>query len=75
MRRVFLTLKDQVGDKARLVHHIHDEIIVECLDEPGLPEFVASLLEKEMREAMETLLKKVPVEVEPSIGKTWADVK
>jgi len=57
----------------QLVHHVHDEIVAEVKDDKDLVEAAKRELEGGMKEGMQPLLKKVPVDVEASSGPTWAD--
>jgi DNA polymerase-1 len=63
------------GDSVKLVHHVHDEIILECDDDPELIKTVKQDLEESMIEGMSPFLTKVPIVVDASHGKTWADAK
>ena len=64
-------LVKQLADKdARMVSTVHDEIVVECAE--NQVEEVKTLMEQVMIEAGNKLLKKVPVEVDISIGPTLA---
>ena len=74
LRRVCLDLQAAVGDAARIVHHVHDEILVEVKDDPDTIAKVKEILEVGMIESMQTMLKHVPVEVEAAVGKNWAEV-
>ena len=74
MREVRNRLKKYEED-AELVHHIHDELIVETKDDPELIREVTKHVEDGMTEAMARLLTKVPVVVEGNSGKSWADAK
>jgi hypothetical protein len=57
----------------QMIHHVHDEIVAEAKDDKEFVEVVKHELEKGMKEGMQPLLKKVPVDVEASSGLTWAD--
>lgn len=61
------------GDQARMIHMVHDEIIVEADDDPDLLKSVQQDLEEGMVEGIQPMLRKVPVVVEGGIGETWAD--
>ena len=56
-----------------MVHHVHDEIICEVKEDPALVEAVKRELPAGMKEGVQPMLPRVPVEVEPSVGKTWAE--
>jgi DNA polymerase-1 len=59
--------------KARIVHHVHDEIIVECQEDPELVKQVEQTLRESMIEAMRNFVQVVPTLVEIGIGDSWAD--
>ncbi len=61
------------GGRAKMVHMVHDEIVLEVKDEDGLAEIVKTDLEEAMKEGMAQYLTRVPVEVEGQIGSSWAD--
>lgn len=63
------------GDSMKMVHIIHDEIILEVDDTPECVQAARTILHDEMKTAMEQFLKKVPVVVDPADGYTWADCK
>lgn len=56
-------------DDAHIVLQVHDELLVECKD--GEAERVQSVVVDELRVAGQRWLKKVPVEVDSYISKTW----
>ena len=74
LRAVFDRFRREVPS-AKIVHHVHDEIIVECNDDPEEIETVKGIVSGCMKESMGKLLKHVPVEVDPASGKSWADLK
>jgi DNA polymerase-1 len=57
------------GLDARLINCIHDEFVVECIEETA-PE-VAERMKAAMNRAGEEILEKVPVEVEVAISREW----
>ncbi|TCJ20654.1 bifunctional 3'-5' exonuclease/DNA polymerase [Rubrobacter taiwanensis] len=57
------------GLDARLVNSIHDEFVVECREE--IAGEVAERVRRSMLRAGETLLRRVPVEVEVAISPEW----
>jgi DNA polymerase I-like protein with 3'-5' exonuclease and polymerase domains len=61
------------GDRAKMVHMVHDEIIIEADDDPDLLLAVQTDLEDGMREGMEALMHKVPTVVEGGVGESWAE--
>lgn len=73
LKAVFEGLRSIPG--AKIVHHVHDEILVECNDNPEEIRAVKGILETGMKTSMEKMLKKVPVEVEATSGESWADLK
>lgn len=60
---------------ACMVHHVHDEIILECDDDQEMRDEAQKQLHDGMHEGMSQFLTKVPVEVEPSSGYSWAEAK
>jgi DNA polymerase-1 len=62
------------ADSMRMVHIVHDEVILEVDDEPDCIKMAESILHDEMKVGMEKFLKVVPVVVDPAHGRTWADV-
>ena len=76
LRRVYFRLRKVGTDKVRMVHHVHDEIVTltrDDRDEPELVEHVKHELSAGMKEGMEQIMTKVPVEAEASAGSSWAD--
>jgi DNA polymerase I-like protein with 3'-5' exonuclease and polymerase domains len=57
--------------EARIIGTVHDEIILEITDE--MVEEAAVILRKTMIEAGNAYLSKVPIEVDVTIGETWAE--
>lgn len=55
---------------ARLVHQIHDELVVEALE--SNVEEVANIVQADMIKAGENILELVPVEVDCNIGDSWS---
>jgi DNA polymerase I-like protein with 3'-5' exonuclease and polymerase domains len=72
LRLVLFALRKYNG-AAKIVHHVHDEIIVECDDKPELIEAVKKDLEGGMIQGMSTLIKRTKIKAEPSHGASWAD--
>lgn len=62
------------GDAMKMVHIVHDEVILEVDDDPDCIKAAESILHDEMKVGMEKFLKVVPVVVDPAHGRTWADV-
>jgi DNA polymerase I-like protein with 3'-5' exonuclease and polymerase domains len=59
------------GTGTRIIGTVHDEIIIEVPGEKA--DDVAEILQTAMIEAGEACLKRVPVEVEVTMGQTWAE--
>lgn len=60
---------------AFIVHHVHDEIIIECAGDDDTVQAVTTHLHDGMVEGMAQYLKKVPIVVEPASGDSWAEAK
>jgi DNA polymerase I-like protein with 3'-5' exonuclease and polymerase domains len=58
-----------------MVHHVHDEIILESDDDPEMEREASKQLHDGMHEGMSKFLTKVPVVVDPSSGSSWAEAK
>jgi len=58
---------------ARIIGTAHDEIILEVPEEKAYAAAAAAILRETMIEAGKAYLSKVPVEVEVTIGETWAE--
>ena len=71
LKYAMVLLSERLPAEARIVATVHDEVLVECRQNDA--EDVRSLMVDTMREAMETLFPEVPVEVDASIGDSWAD--
>lgn len=67
MPRVYQAIK---GYDARLVHEVHDEIIVESAEECAIE--VGLILEREMKQSAEEYVKTVPIEVGAAICDDWS---
>lgn len=65
----------QFGEQARMVHMVHDEIVVEVDDHPDLVTAVKHELEQGMIEGIQPMLPHVPVEAEAASGPSWAEAK
>jgi hypothetical protein len=57
-----------------IAHHVHDEIILESDDDHGMIAESETLLHDGMKEGMEKFVKRVPVVVDPSNGRSWAEI-
>ncbi|MFZ0931470.1 MAG: DNA polymerase [Syntrophobacteraceae bacterium] len=60
-----------LGVGARIIGTVHDEIILEVPEQ--MAGEAAVILKETMIQASEAYLGKVPVEVEVTIGETWAE--
>lgn len=60
-----------LGAEARIIGTVHDEVILEVPEEKAND--AAVILRETMIEAGKTYLSRVPVEVEDTIGETWAE--
>jgi DNA polymerase-1 len=74
LARVYSALK-KYGDQAKMVHMVHDEILIEANDDPTLIQEIRHLLEEGMVTAIQPMLKKVPVVAESKYGPNWAEAK
>lgn len=61
------------GGRAKLVHMVHDEIVIEADDDPEQLEAIKTDLEEGMKEGMQPFLPDVPVVVEGAYGDSWAE--
>lgn len=73
MRCVYMLTRTYGRDDVAMVHHVHDEIVMEVRDDPELVAEVKHLLEHGMIQGMQPFLKNVPVSVEAAPGSSWAD--
>lgn len=64
-------LSPYLGDEAHLVACVHDEIVLEAVD--NKVEYYKEILERCMKEAAETILKEVPAKADANHGDNWAD--
>ena len=64
-------LNPYLGDEAHLVACVHDEIVLEAVQDKV--EYYKQVLERCMQEAAETILKEVPSKADASYGDTWAE--
>lgn len=74
LRRVYERLKRDFGNQVYLVHHVHDEILTESVDDPEITKAASLALQEEMCRAFERFIHKVPAVVDPHVGRSWADV-
>jgi DNA polymerase-1 len=64
-------LNPYLGEEAHLVACVHDEIVLEAVEDKV--EYYKEALENCMKEAAETILKEVPAKADASYGDTWAE--
>lgn len=72
LRIVCQNLK-KAGDHAKMIHMVHDEIVLKCPKDPVVVEESKKVLREGMIQGMRQFLKTVPVEAEVSEGASWAD--
>jgi len=70
LKKALVLLQPKIKGLAKLVHIVHDEIILECPE--TIAEEGAIILKETMEEAGMEFLSLVPVVVEVSIGDSWA---
>jgi DNA polymerase I-like protein with 3'-5' exonuclease and polymerase domains len=63
------------GSDMKIVHIVHDEIILECRKDPEVNAAARKILHDGMKTGMEKFLKRVPVVVDPASGPNWSEVK
>lgn len=71
LKKAMVLLRPRIARKAKIVHIVHDEIILEAPAEKA--EEVKKILEDAMKEAGQYYIKSVPVEVEGNICNSWAE--
>lgn len=71
LKRAMAIVHNRLPHSAKIVNVVHDEIVVECAEEEA--EDVASYLDVGMVEAMQEMVRNVPIAVETGIGDSWAD--
>lgn len=64
-------LNEHLGQDAHLVACVHDEIVLEAVEEKA--EYYKEVLEDCMKRAAETILKIVPAKADAGIGDSWSD--
>lgn len=72
MHCVYQRLKKYGGD-VKMVHMVHDELVLDAPDDPELVQAVKADLEEGMKEGMAPFVTKMPVVVEGTYGPSWAD--
>ena len=69
MNNLYKALKDN-NLKSKLVMQVHDELIVETLEEEQ------EIVKKLMKETMENVVKlDIPLDIDLNVGKSWYDAK
>jgi DNA polymerase-1 len=71
LRNVYFGLKQFEG-RAKMIHMVHDEIVVECDDDPELVPQVKKTIEQCMMDGIQPMLPDVPVVAEADVGASWA---
>lgn len=71
IKYAIVLLSQRLPDDACIVSTVHDELVVECPKQDA--EGVRTLMINTMTEAMSDLFPEIPIEVEASIGKSWAE--
>jgi len=71
LRNVYYRLK-KYGKRAQMVHMVHDEIVVECDDDPELVAEIKPEIEQGMIEGIQPMLRTVPVTADADVGPSWA---
>lgn len=72
LRLVYQNLK-KAGDHAKMIHMVHDEIVLKTPNDPEIVESSKNVLRTSMIEGMRQFLKTVPIEADVSEGSSWAD--
>lgn len=77
LREVYFRMKKYGGwrGQAKMIHHVHDEIVLEVEDDPEMDRLAKQELCEGMQAGMERFVKSVPVKVEPESGESWGDAK
>ncbi len=71
IKYAIVLLSERLPEDARIVSTVHDELVVECPEQDA--EAIRTLMIDTMTEAMSDLFPEIPIEVEASIGKSWAE--
>jgi len=71
LRNVYFRLK-RFGSRAKMVHMVHDEIVVECDDDEELVAQVKLEVEQAMIEGIQPMMRSVPCVAEGDTGRSWA---
>lgn len=78
LREVYFRMKKTFGSwngPVKMVHHVHDEIILDTEDNDEVDYLARRELCEGMREGMEKFVNVVPVDVEPESGDSWGTAK
>lgn len=73
LRIVYLRLKEKLKEHARMIHMVHDEIVLEVDDDPEIAEAAEETLKGGMIDGIQPMLKRVPVVVEGGKAESWAE--
>lgn len=75
LRNVYMRLKKygKWNGEVKMVHHVHDEIILETPDDRDIITPVSKDLSDGMHEGIIQFMQKVPVEIEAHSGSSWAE--
>jgi DNA polymerase I-like protein with 3'-5' exonuclease and polymerase domains len=71
MKHALVLIAERLPDSARIVSTVHDEVVVECLEDSA--DQCREIITTAMVEAMSALFPEVPVEVEANVCTTWAE--
>jgi DNA polymerase-1 len=71
MKHALVLIHERLPESARIVSTVHDEVVVECLEDSADP--CREIITTAMVEAMSALFPEVPVEVEANVCTTWAE--
>jgi len=69
-----VTPKETPDGPVAIDHHVHDEIILECDEDPEMIKECENLLASSMKQGMEKFVRRVPAEVDCSNGRSWAEI-
>lgn len=73
LKRSLPIVYQRTKDIAKMVHCVHDEIVLECDDDPEVIAKSDAALESAMVEGMQKYLRRVPVIVQGGSGSSWAE--
>ena len=72
LREVYMRLKPYGRENVRMVHMVHDEIVLEVKDDPHVIEAVKPEIQQGMVDGIQGMLPNVPVIAEADVGESWA---